>query len=199
MSDNPIKDVEEFARDAVYAAVGLGVLGFQKAQVRRREIADALAHKGVDLGEPVRAAGHTLRPPFDALRPQLDALRPQIDALRPQAEAIGTQLMAAAAALRPQIESLGSGVADLLKSMEEHAAPMRQGVDARVSEIEEHLPPGPRAAFDQLRARAAAQEEALHWIIRLLSPESHSSEAGDAEGTGKPDAGEPPAAPPAME
>jgi hypothetical protein len=34
--------VTSVAKDATYTAVGLGVLGFQKAQVRRREIQRAL-------------------------------------------------------------------------------------------------------------------------------------------------------------
>ena len=182
MSDNPMKDFEQFARDAAYAAVGLGVLGFQKAQVRRREIAEALSEKGIDLGEHVRTAGQTLRPPG------VDHLRPQIDALRPQAEAIATQLKAATVALRPQIESFGAGVADLLKSVEEHTAPVRQEVDARVAEIEGHLPPAARAGFAQLRARAATQEETLRWIIGLFVPESRSSEDEDPGGQDQPPA-----------
>lgn len=181
MSDNPIKDFEQLARDAVYAAVGFGVLGFQKAQVRRREIADALAERGVDLSQ-IRATGQPLKPP-------VESLRPQIDALRPQAEAIATQLRAAAVALRPQIESLSAGVGDLLKSVDEHSAPVRHEVEARVSDIEEHLPPGARAGVAQLRARAAAQEETLRWLIGLLTHDSGSSEPGES----------PPDEPPAME
>jgi hypothetical protein len=180
MSDNPMKDFENFARDALYTAVGLGVLGFQKAQVRRREITETWGGKGIDFGQQVRSAGQNWRPPvhaqIEALRPQIEALRPQIDALRPQAEAIGTQLLAATVALRPQIESVGASLADLLKSMDEHAAPVRHEVDARFSEIEGHLPPPARAGFAQLRARAAVQEETLRWIIGLFAPASPSSE-----------------------
>lgn len=204
MSDNPIKDLEAFAKDALYAAVGLGVLGFQKAQVRRREIAEALAERGVDVGGQVRAAGQTLRPslenlrpslenlrpPLENLRPQIDAVRPNLDALRPPVEAIGTELRAAAIALRPQVESLGAGIADLLKTLDEHAAPVRREVDARVSDIEEHLPPGARAGFAQLRARAAGPEETVRWLIGVLEHMSQSSGAA-GEGGGKDDAGEP--------
>lgn len=181
MPDNPIKDFEQFARDAVYAAVGFGVLGFQKAQVRRREIADALAEHGVDVGAQVRAAGQTLRP--------LEGLRPQIDALRPQAEAIGVQLRAAAVALRPQFESLGAGVADLIHSVDEQTAPVRHEVDVRISEIEEHLPPGARAGVAELRA--ALRQERLHWFLGLLAPESRTSPAAGGEGTaGEPGTGD---------
>lgn len=207
MPDNPIKDFEHFARDALYAAVGFGVLGLQRAQVCRREVTEKLSQRRAEMGEQARAAGETLRPPldtlrphFDALRPQMDALRPQVDAMRPQAEAIGTQLRAAAVALRPQLESLGAGVAGLLKSMDEHSGSVRHEVDARVSEIEEHLPPGARASFAQLRARAAMQEETLRWVLGLLWPESRSSETSGEETAGEESAEEPgPGAPPAME
>jgi hypothetical protein len=161
--------------------------------VRRREIADALAERRADVGEQVRAAGHTLRPPLEGLLPQMEALRPQIEALRPQAEAIGTQLRAATIALRPQLESLGAGVADLVRAVEDHAGPVRHEFDARVSEIEEHLPPAARAGFAQLRARAAAQEEILHWVVGLLAPESRSTDGEGGAGEPQDAEGEPPA------
>lgn len=46
---DPLKDVPERLRDAAYVAVGFAVLGFQRAQVRRRELERAVR-------ETVRAA-----------------------------------------------------------------------------------------------------------------------------------------------
>jgi hypothetical protein len=39
----PLKGVTDLARDAAYVAVGLGVLGFQRAQVQRIELKNKLA------------------------------------------------------------------------------------------------------------------------------------------------------------
>lgn len=43
-------EVANRARDAAYVAVGLGVLGFQRAQVRRKQLEQKLGAE-VDLGE----------------------------------------------------------------------------------------------------------------------------------------------------
>ena len=53
-------EAANLARDAVYVAVGLGVLGFQKAQVQRNELGDRVAgdHSVEDLLADVRAALH---------------------------------------------------------------------------------------------------------------------------------------------
>jgi hypothetical protein len=39
-------DLRKIATDAAYVAVGLGVLGFQRAQVRRRELQHQLETQG---------------------------------------------------------------------------------------------------------------------------------------------------------
>jgi hypothetical protein len=46
MAPDPLDDIRNGARDAVYTGVGLGILGFQRLQVRRRELEKAL---GVEL------------------------------------------------------------------------------------------------------------------------------------------------------
>lgn len=38
MAELPVPDLSKTVKDAVYVAVGLGVLGFQRAQVRRQEL-----------------------------------------------------------------------------------------------------------------------------------------------------------------
>jgi hypothetical protein len=62
MTDVPaaVRDaVRDAARDAVYIAVGLGVLGFQRAQVRRREVqhqVDALLGRSTPRQRNARAS-----------------------------------------------------------------------------------------------------------------------------------------------
>ena len=43
MTSDPLDDLRRSARDVIYVGVGFGVLGFQKLQVRRRELERTLA------------------------------------------------------------------------------------------------------------------------------------------------------------
>ena len=47
-------DVRNAARDAAYIAVGLGVLGFQRAQVRRRELQQQVEAQLAGTGEQLQ-------------------------------------------------------------------------------------------------------------------------------------------------
>lgn len=50
------EELKKSVRDAAYVAIGLGVIGVQKAQVRRRELVQLLeARKGL-LGQPLEEA-----------------------------------------------------------------------------------------------------------------------------------------------
>ena len=58
MASDPLEDLRRGARDVLYTGVGLSVLGFQRLQVRRRELEETLGpplHQGVDaLGRLAR-------------------------------------------------------------------------------------------------------------------------------------------------
>ncbi len=49
----PTPDVAAWLRDAVYTTVGLGILGVQQAQVRRRDLQRDLARLAVEVEERV--------------------------------------------------------------------------------------------------------------------------------------------------
>jgi hypothetical protein len=57
MAPDPLDDIRNGARDVVYTGVGLGILGFQKLQVRRRELEKAL---GVELSPAPDRLGRLL-------------------------------------------------------------------------------------------------------------------------------------------
>ncbi len=48
MARTPVEDLANVAKDAAYVSVGLGVIAFQRLQVRRNELAKAL---GTPLGD----------------------------------------------------------------------------------------------------------------------------------------------------
>ncbi len=43
MPELSVDDINKAVKDSAYAAVGFGILGFQRAQVRRRELNEQLA------------------------------------------------------------------------------------------------------------------------------------------------------------
>ncbi|MDQ3574529.1 MAG: hypothetical protein M3378_00425 [Actinomycetota bacterium] len=55
-----VDDVTRTMRDAAYVAVGLGVLGFQQAQVRRRELAQQLQSQRPELESQVAGTRHQI-------------------------------------------------------------------------------------------------------------------------------------------
>lgn len=54
-------DVTKTLKDAAYVAVGLGVIGFQKAQVRRQELRKDLEGRRKELNAQVEEYGTKLR------------------------------------------------------------------------------------------------------------------------------------------
>ena len=53
MAENPLDDLAAVARDATYVTVGLGVIAFQRFQVRRKELEKELAERLKTLEERV--------------------------------------------------------------------------------------------------------------------------------------------------
>ncbi len=74
-SRNLSQNVSQNLRDTAYVAVGLGVLGFQRAQVARRELATNVAGDRQRLEASVRAQVEDLS---SALETQLTEVREQL-------------------------------------------------------------------------------------------------------------------------
>ena len=54
MAGNPLDDVGKTLQDVAYVGVGLGLLAFQRAQVRRQELQKNLSRLGTLAGEQVQ-------------------------------------------------------------------------------------------------------------------------------------------------
>lgn len=78
-------DLTKLARDAAYVAVGFGVLNFQRAQVRRRELAKALAAQvdalEASLDEARGQLGRLAREVDGRLEPMVANLESRFDAV----------------------------------------------------------------------------------------------------------------------
>lgn len=57
MARSPIDDVAHAVKDAAYVSVGLGVIAFQRLQVRRQEITRALSAPADDAKGAVELVG----------------------------------------------------------------------------------------------------------------------------------------------
>jgi hypothetical protein len=57
MARSPLDDVAGVVKDAAYVSVGLGVIAFQRLQVRRTELAKALRGQGAQGGGPLDLVG----------------------------------------------------------------------------------------------------------------------------------------------
>lgn len=92
------------ARDTAYIAVGLGVLGFQKAQVRRRELADRYPE--------VHARWQR------EMNTHLDTLESYVDALvDPAVARLGDALPATAATLVARVHTAGKQTRQQLRNV----------------------------------------------------------------------------------
>jgi hypothetical protein len=55
MARSPIDEVADVVKDAAYVSVGLGVIAFQRLQVRRNELGKALRGQATDPTGPLSA------------------------------------------------------------------------------------------------------------------------------------------------
>jgi hypothetical protein len=55
MADNPLDDLASVVKDATYVTVGLGVIAFQRLQVRRKELEKELGARWRTVEERVGA------------------------------------------------------------------------------------------------------------------------------------------------
>ena len=53
MADNPLDDLTSVVKDATYVTVGLGVIAFQRLQVRRKELEKEIAERLKSVEERV--------------------------------------------------------------------------------------------------------------------------------------------------
>ena len=94
------KDLSRIAQDAAYVAIGFGVLGFQRAQVARRELTAELDRR--------RSAGSR-----DELRSQVKRAWTQLD------RAVGELIAEVDTTIEPVAERLGEPAQSVVKQAQE--------------------------------------------------------------------------------
>ncbi|HVF73739.1 MAG TPA: hypothetical protein VM938_01715 [Acidimicrobiales bacterium] len=79
-------DVTQTLKDAAYVAVGFGVIGFQKAQVRRQELRKDLAGRQQELNAQVEEYGAKLRDLAGRVEPVVTDLQQRIEPMLDELE-----------------------------------------------------------------------------------------------------------------
>lgn len=82
MAENPVNDLSKTLKDAAYVVVGFGVLAFQKAQVRRRELEKQFGVSAETLREQLTKvaadAEKNIEPVVEAVEASLDQLEERL-------------------------------------------------------------------------------------------------------------------------
>ncbi len=105
----PNRYLSTLAKDALYVTVGLGVIGFQKAQVQRRELRGRLKGQLDDAGKRVEGRLKTIEERLEGIETLVDTVLDRVEERLPeQARAASQQARTAARATRSQVRALGS-------------------------------------------------------------------------------------------
>ncbi len=109
------EDLARVGRDAGYVAIGLGVVGFQKAQVARRDLMAQLASRRGELAGPLGDARSELQRACRHLDKAVGRLVERADAgLEPIAERLPSQAQAALKQARATRDKMRSRIAERL-------------------------------------------------------------------------------------
>ncbi len=148
--DRAASEINNALKEAAYIAVGLGVLGFQRAQVRRVELAKQFE-----------------RMP-DALSSQLDGY---LGEARRRGRTAGTRIADdlgdLSRSMDEALEPLRVQLLELARVVEDLVSPARQQLDEQIDRFEQSLPEGARSVVKSFRESAAAGEQAWRSAMGL--------------------------------
>ena len=80
MARSPIDDVTNAVKDAAYVSVGLGVIAFQRLQVRRNELSKALNSQADEAKGALEAVGTLVGQRLKVVEERVEAAREQLTA-----------------------------------------------------------------------------------------------------------------------
>jgi uncharacterized protein HemX len=145
-------DFNNALREAAYVAVGLGVLGFQRAQVQRVELAKQIDARLEQLNQLSTSLTEQVEPFVAAARGQIAEARSQLTRISvdlPDTEAVRTQLT------------------ELAKAVDDALAPVRHQLDEQFDRLEGALPEAARGLVHSVRSTASSQGHALRGALGL--------------------------------
>jgi hypothetical protein len=151
--DKAASDINNALKEAAYIAVGLGVLAFQKAQVRRLELAKQLE------GLP------------ETISSQMGQMDEYLAPARQRVRSAGTQfagdLTDFSRSMEEALDPLRAQLLELARFLEELMGPARQQLDEQIDRLEQSLPDGARSVVKSVRSTASAQEQTWRRSVGL--------------------------------
>jgi DNA repair exonuclease SbcCD ATPase subunit len=188
-------DVNKAIKDGAYIAIGLGVLGFQRAQVQRVELtkqieeqlsvlrtlpthADTYAQTArtqaeaarTQLTEQLTALTKSLEDALTSLQAQIakavPADLPKLPGF-PQFSDVAGQWSTASKAIEEQLQTARTQLTELAKTIDEQLQPVRQQLDEQVDKLEQRLPASARNIVQSVRAAATTPEQVLRSAVGL--------------------------------
>ena len=150
-------DFNHTLKEAGYVAVGLGVLGFQRAQVQRVELMKQLETQLNALSGFSQTVNQQAGTYLTTAREQLAEAREQL--IKLSADVLPSD--------RPDAAAVRSQLTELAKSVDDALAPVRQQFEEQIDRLEEVLPQTARDLVQSLRGAAASQEQAIRTAVGL--------------------------------
>jgi DNA anti-recombination protein RmuC len=142
-------DLPTTVKDAAYVTVGLGVLGFQKAQERRVELTKQLEEQRKQLREQ---------------RKQLEGQLTEIT------KVANGQFSTAAKLVEQQVGEAATTVKHLARDLDTRLAPVREQLEESIDALEVRLPPPARGLVQQARTVAHETEGQVRQVLGLRAP-----------------------------
>jgi hypothetical protein len=150
-------DLTDALKEAAYVAVGLGVLGFQRAQVQRVELMKQVEAQLAGLSDLSGRLGSQAEAYLTTAREQLAQIQAQLAKL---AESVpGVE--------RPDPAVVREQLAGLARSVDEAVAPVRRQFEDQLDRLQEVLPETARQFVQTVRGAAAASEQNLRSAVGL--------------------------------
>lgn len=107
MAEITLDDIQKTVRDSVYVSIGLGVIAFQKAQVRRQELRKQVETNLGGARSVVEDQIKTVEERLEAVEERIDAVLDDVEGRLPeQARTVMSQARAAAKDARVQLRDL---------------------------------------------------------------------------------------------
>jgi len=173
-------------KEGAYVALGLGVIGFQRAQVQRVELTKQFeaqleqlstlpATINSQVGDYAKTARTELAEQLSELSKRLDEVlapaRAQIakavPADLPKLPDFGQQLADVSDAIEEQFSSVRLQLSELAKALDEQVQPVRKQVEEQFDRFEQYLPGSARNVVQSVRSASTTPEQMLRSAVGL--------------------------------
>jgi isopropylmalate/homocitrate/citramalate synthase len=152
-----VAGAEKVLREGAYVTVGLGVLAFQRAQVRRRELAKRIEKDRATI-ESQWSEGRS------GLTAQLNEVAAQLSS---SGERLTSQLGEVGRSVGVNVDTTRAQLLDLARAMDERSAPARRQLDQQIDTVGAMLPAGARDVLEAVRSAVAGPEARLRAAVGL--------------------------------